>query len=35
MLEKNTIFRGRLPRKTAGQKLTKMSITPDRKFLKS
>jgi hypothetical protein len=32
---KNYIFRGRLPRKTAGQRLTKLSITPGRKFLKS
>jgi hypothetical protein len=34
MLE-NSIFRGRLPRKTAEQRLTKLIITPDKKFLKS
>jgi hypothetical protein len=33
--QKNSIFRGKLPRKLAGQRLTKLSITPDRKFLKS
>jgi hypothetical protein len=32
---KNSIFRGGSPRKTAGQRFTKLSITPDRKFLKS
>jgi hypothetical protein len=32
---KNSIFRGRLPRKTAGQILTKLSINPGRKFIKS
>jgi hypothetical protein len=32
---KNCIFRGRLPQKTAEQRLTKLSITLCRKFLKS
>jgi hypothetical protein len=32
---KNSIFRGRLPIKTAGQRLTKLIITPDGKLLKS
>jgi hypothetical protein len=32
---KNSIFKGRSLRKTAGQRLTKLSITPGRIFLKS